>query len=296
MFNFKSLKHRISKALNPETEFTKRIKFRYDAFWGNDFKGNVQRLPLMYAEEPMSAWTRADNWQRLLENKHNSREFAKMHGCRVPDLYWQGKDFKTIDFESLPHQYVIRPTVGHSARLVYLMQGNTNLLDNCTYTKEAVVAEMFSVSVQNPATEFLCEEFLTDENGTHRIPDDYKFYMFNGEVACIQVINRFGPRKEGVKGTAQYYDESWNIISKLKKSAYSEGKYQPPPKCLQEMISYAKTLSKAYRIFVRVDLYATQKGAVFGEFCPTPARGYGFTSFGSKLLITEWERHCKGMI
>ena len=292
----KSFKRQISKGKNPEPEFTKRIKLRYASFWGNDFSGNVARLPLMYAEDPMTKWKASKHWQRLLENKHNSREFAKKCGCRVPVLYWQGKDCTTLDFDSLPAQYVIRPTVGHSAKGVFLMQENENLLDRCTYTKEDLMAELQKVSVQNPDIEFLCEEFLTDENGNYKIPDDYKFYMFSGELACIQVINRYGPKQKGIKGTVQYYDEHWNPIPKIKESAYADGEQQPAPKCLPEMISCAKKLSKEYQIFVRVDLYASQKGAVFGEFCPTPARGNGYTAFGSKFLIDAWDKNCKDLI
>ena len=290
------LKRKIDSVLKPEPAFTKRIKFRYTTFWGNNFQYNVARLPLMNAEDPISKWTAYKHWQRLLENKHNSREFAKRMGCRVPVLYWQGKDPALLDFEGLPPQYVIRPTVGHSAKSVYLMKGNLNLLDGCTYTKEDIKAEMLKFSAQNQDVVFLCEEFLADERGSYRIPDDYKFYMFNGEIACLQLINRFGPKQDGIKGTVRFYDEHWQPMEIIRKSAYAEGEYQEAPGCLPEMIRFAKTLSKEYRIFVRVDLYATQKGAVFGEFCPTPARGHGFTPFGNKLLINAWDKNCKGLI
>jgi hypothetical protein len=53
-------------------------------------------------------------------------------------------------------------------------------------------------------------------------------------------------------------------------SNYPLGEVQRPPKCLSEMIEYARRLSKAYEIFCRIDFYATDKGAVFGEFTPTP--------------------------
>jgi hypothetical protein len=33
----------------------------------------------------------------------------------------------------------------------------------------------------NPQLEFLIEEFMRTEAGEYRIPDDYKFYMFNGK-------------------------------------------------------------------------------------------------------------------
>jgi hypothetical protein len=43
------------------------------------------------------------------------------------------------------------------------------------------------------------------------------------------------------------------------------------------MTEAAVRFSKAYEIFCRVDFYATDKGAVFGEFTPIPAVGKGFT-------------------
>ena len=290
------LKRSVGRVLNPEPEFTKRIRHRYTTFWRDDFQNNVALLPLMHTEDPISQWKASANWQRLLENKHNSRAFAEKMNCRVPELYWQGKDPGRLDFDGLPNRYVIRPAVGHSAKSVYLMEGNINMLDGGTYSKDEIKEALQKAAAGNPNVLFLCEEFLADERGTYRIPDDYKFYMFNGELACIQVINRFGPRQEGVKGTVRFYDEHWNAVKTIRKSAYAEGQLQPAPACLPEMISYAKKLSKEYQIFVRVDLYATQKGAVFGEFCPTPARGYGFTPFGNKLLVNMWDRYCKGLI
>ena len=79
-------------------------------------------------------------------------------------------------------------------------------------------------------------------------------------------------------------------------SNYPLGEVQQPPKCLSEMIECARRLSKAYEIFCRIDFYATDKGAVFGEFTPTPAVGNGFTPNGDKLLADYWDRYCKGSI
>ena len=290
------LKQKVKQRFSRETEFSKRIKFRYAAFWKNGFGHGIPSWPQGETEGVITKLRLNKSWQRELENKYNSREFVKSYGCRVPDLYWQGKDYTTLDFDSLPDRYVLRPTIGYSARSVFLMEGNLNLLDNQTYTKDELVEQMQAASAAYPDLEFLCEEFLADEKGEHRIPDDYKFFMLNGEVASIQLINRFGPMQNGLRGAVKCYDEHWNPMEMITTSNFSEAGCEPPPNCLPEMIRYAKKLSNAYQIFVRIDLYATQKGAVFGEFCPTPLRGNGFTPYGSELLMGMWEKNCKGMI
>ena len=96
--------------------------------------------------------------------------------------------------------------------------------------------------------------------------------MFNGKVACIQVINRLN----NSTGFTTWYNENWKQIPNLTTS-YPDGKEQPAPKCLSEMTEAAVRLIKAYEIFSSVDFYATDKGAVFGEFTPIPAVGKGFT-------------------
>ena len=42
------------------------------------------------------------------------------------------------------------------------------------------------------------------------------------------------------------------------------------PDCTDELISTAKLLGKSVEMFMRIDLYATTRGAVFGEFTSQP--------------------------
>lgn len=62
------------------------------------------------------------------------------------------------------------------------------------------------------------------------------------------------------------------------------------------MVQLAKQLSKTYQLFVRVDFYATDKGAVFGEFSLTPHLGKNFTPYGEKLLTSYRDKYCNGMV
>jgi hypothetical protein len=286
---------RYIKKLSPdpkesESEFTKRVRNRHKTFWKTP-NAEIVRNTIMNATDPIEKWRDVENWQRKLSNKYNSREFAKMHSCRLPDLYWKGRNPETFDFDSLPENFVVRPTIGHSSGLVFLMKGSLNLMDSKTWSKEDIKQALSRALDQNYILEFLIEEFLRTENGEYKIPDDYKLYMFNGEVATIQVINRLGPSK----GFTNCYDEHWNPMENVN-IYYATGTYQPPPKCLAEMVEKAKELSKSYEIFVRIDFYATDKGATFGEFTPTPFMGYSFTEFGNQLFINYWDRFCKGKI
>lgn len=273
-----------------DKEFSERIKKRHKIFWKAP-NAEVIRNTKMDAGDPIEKWKDVNNWQRKLSNKYNSREFAVMHHCKVAKLYWKGRDYNSIDFDSLPDHYVIRPTVGHSSGLVFLMDNSVNLMDGTTYPKEEIRAIIAKAVKEEENTEFLIEEFLKREDGEYKIPDDYKFYMFNGQIAGIQVINRLSSSK----GLNSWYNENWNEMISIT-SNYKQGEWQQPPKCLPEMTQYARRLSEAYKIFARIDFYATDKGAVFGEFTPTPALGNGFTQNGNTILLNYWDKYCKGMI
>jgi hypothetical protein len=158
----------------------------------------------MNCNDPEQRWEDAKNWQRKLSNKHNSREFAKKYNCRVPDLYWKGRDVSRLDFNKLPENFVIRPTIGHSLCMVFLMKGAVNLMDGKKYTAEEIKAALDNVICQNPKVEFLVEEFVRTEKGEYKIPEDYKFYTFNGRICCIQVINRVNNKI----GCTSWYDEA----------------------------------------------------------------------------------------
>lgn len=280
----------LKKAFKAKDIASSRIKARHAVFWKSPDVDRV-RDAIMHANDPIEHWKDCINWQRKLSNKHNAREFAKMHGCRVANLYWKGRQVERIDFDRLPSTFVIRPTFGHSCNMVFLMNNGVNLLDKQAYTREELSALMQKALAKNRRLEFLIEEFVRNENGEYVIPNDYKFLMFNGEIASIVLINRLGPQE----GFQDFYDENWNRIDDLTVIYPNQG-YQEPPACLPEMIEAARKLSKAYGIFVRIDFYATDKGAVFGEFTPTPSRGYGFTPYGEELLTYYWDTYCNRLI
>lgn len=116
---------------------------------------------------------------------------------------------------------------------------------------------------KNIQRQILFEEVLT-HNG--KIPEDYKFFMVNGECLFIQVdVSRFIEHKRDL------YSPSWDLLDA--KFFYPASGLRPErPIQLTEMLSVAKSLAKNID-FVRVDLYITDKGIKFGELTNYPDGG-----------------------
>ena len=245
----------------------------------------------MSADDPFDRWQDVENWQRKLSNKYNAKQFAIKMGCKVAELYWSGRNPESINFSSLPKQFVIRPSIGHSSGSVFLMNDGLNLFDNKHYSNNELVSIMAAKLQEKANMEFLVEAFLQEQPGVYKILNDYKFFCFNGEIASCQLINRKGPKA----GFGSFYNERWEPM-KAVHPGYTLVDPQPAPACLEEMVVQVKALSRAYRIFCRIDFYATTEGAVFGEFTPTPGLGRGYSAYGQRLLVSFWDKYCTGLV
>jgi hypothetical protein len=62
------------------------------------------------------------------------------------------------------------------------------------------------------------------------------------------------------------------------------------------MFDAARTLGAAFDAYVRVDLYATSRGCVFGEFSSTPVGGKYYTPFADAYFESLWQRHHPGSV
>ena len=60
------------------------------------------------------------------------------------------------------------------------------------------------------------------------------------------------------------------------------------PDCWEEMIEAVQTIGKAVGIYMRIDMFATDRGAVFGEFTPTPHGGKGYSKHVDEYLAGFW--------
>ena len=96
--------------------------------------------------------------------------------------------------------------------------------------------------------------------------DDYKFWVFDGEVRFIQVDHgRFK------RHTRQFYAPDWRRLD-LRMNYPETPSDTPPPRHLGDMRRGAATLARGFP-FVRVDLYDAERGPLFGELTFAPEAG-----------------------
>ncbi|CAN5800780.1 hypothetical protein BH24DEI2_BH24DEI2_06580 [soil metagenome] len=274
------------------TPFGTRIQERHRTFWTEPHRGihdaETCCNELLTRDDPFTTWHCCPLWQRKLSNKWNAREFAAKVGCQVPDLYWHGRGVANLDFATLPSHYVVRPTLGHSSKGIFVMADGTNLLDGNAYSENELKKQLAEIATQDPRVTILLEEFVKSEDGEYRLPTDYKLLMFDGRVGAVGAIRRLS--RKNVK--KRYYTESWGQFSEpiiVPTADKVRDDIVAPPRCLPDILVDAKRLSKAYGTFVRLDFYATDRGSVFGEFTPTPALGRNFTDFASRHFLELWE-------
>ncbi len=126
----------------------------------------------------------------------------------------------------------------------------------------------------------IVEELLTDADGA--IPDDYKFFVFHGRCAYVQVDGgRFGRR------TQDFFRPDWEHLPLRGGPPWATPRPGKPPQ-LAEMIGIAERLG-AETDFVRVDLYYVGGRVVFGELTSFPAAGD--SPFDPEYFNEEFGRH-----
>jgi hypothetical protein len=231
-------------------------------------------------------WRCCARWPRSLINKWNSREFALKHGCRVPELYWYGRDLRHVRSQSLPDRYVIRQTFGSGRERVYVFCGGREVTKGRQVSEDEVRANLGGAFRSVVRGRILVEEFVG------RI------------VGAIEVFRRshrrLAPRSylEGLGLTEhRCYSAAWEPFEDpFFKADYLRTSYgnapssdpHPRPDFLPELIAAGKRLGLACGTPVRVDYLAGEEGIFFNEFATTPAIG-ALTPFADEYLGRLWQ-------
>lgn len=239
----------------------------------------------------MERWRCCDLWQRCLNHKWNSREFASALGVEVPELYWIGRDLKRLPIEQLPENVVLKPCWGDSCRGVYVLARSTDLMSGAHWDRKLLGDALLKKNGRFLHFPYLAEELLLDEeNRCLQIPE-YKFYMFGSRLGAIVRQIRVG--RELTSYCA--YDPDWTPIEQPFRTQYELDAPVAAPIHFEAMREAAVRIGKAYETFVRVDLYSTNKGAVFGELSSTPSGGKYYTEFANQLLGDLWQETIPGL-
>jgi len=289
--------------------FVDRLNVRARAWWGSDSTsewtgkpttlGRLQRrlrqpdplhrlrevLVLRRRDDPDEAWQCCEHWRRTLGNKWNSRLFAERQGVRVPELYWSGRSLARAPWASLPSHFVVRPSFSGSRRGTYVMAGGLDMMRGVDHGARGLEAELRRTRRWRTLHPMLIEEFVRTEDGRYALPREYKCFMFAGVLATIEVVTR---ERDGL-AVQSYYTPEWRLEPLTMTTRYPEGPAIDPPRCFDAIVDTARRLGAAYGTFVRVDLYATDRGCVFGEFSGRPQNT--FTPEASRYLGELWEQY-----
>jgi hypothetical protein len=220
------------------------------------------------------------------EDKLSAREIAASVGCPLPDLYQVADNSEAVDFDQLPDSYVIKWNNLSCTNGVLLIKNGRNLrtgknieaneikhlVSDATKYYDPHGRRANSIHLIKP--KILIEELLTPESDSNgALCLDYKCNLICGRLHSILLISgRFS--KISVR---QHFDKNWNpiIIKNYDKQSTSEN--ITAPKCLPEIVYWAERLGSLWNdTYLRIDFYATNRGAVFGEFTFNPAAGNGF--------------------
>jgi glycosyltransferase involved in cell wall biosynthesis len=225
--------------------------------------------------------------EKFISKKLIGEKYALSHGVPVVPKFFVTTDYDDPRFSNLPNTFVLKSSVGYSAKQVFPVDGGINVFSGEPISVEIILNHLKSDEfVQNQEHSLIVEELIEDEFG-YKIPLDYKFFMFGEKIAAIQVIDRSSKiKKEQVQG---FYDEKWNKIPLDIWPIRKEVDKFLKPTQLDNMSKAAKKLGKALGMYMRIDFYASKNAFYLGEFTPTPDGGKGYSAEGDKFLGSFWK-------
>ncbi len=262
-----------------------------------------ERNTFRHRFDPDERWRCCVHWQRSLSNKWNAREFALRNGCRVPELYWDGRGVRKLCFDALPDRYVIRQTFGHSRKRVYVFCGVREVASGRRVSKNEIRGNLGGAVRSLVRGRILVEEFVGRWPGSCEMPLECRLFMFGHRVGAIEVFRRSHIRlapASYVEGLGlsehRFYTAAWEPFeepvfgAEVLRRFYGYVAPTDPysaPEYLSEVTDAARRLGVAYGAHVRVDFLVGQSGVFFNEFSTTP--GGRFTSFANEYLGGLWQ-------
>lgn len=200
---------------------------------------------------------------------------------------------KTIPFDSLPDEYIIKANHGSGTNIIVTPERQIDRRDviaSCRgWLRLPYGYEKHEWAYEKIRRRIIIEPLLKDEAG--EIPLDYKVHMIHGSCAYISVdVDRFSSH------TRTLYTPRWEKLPV--RHRVPMGPDIPKSPALHTMLELSERLSEPFD-FVRVDFYLVNDRVYFGELTHYPgsgARPYDPTSFDEDLgaMWTVQRHYWKG--
>lgn len=235
-----------------------------------------------------------------VSDKRFSKALASSLGVRVPTELKAWPDLDSIDLGPLPDEFVLKSIGGASSRGVFPLRRDAGayrlISTGDTITLDEIRAEI-RAHMERDATRpsydrirppFYAEEFVQDLSDTTEIPVDVKVYTFYGQVGQVLLrrVSRHGDRS-GIG--YRYLGPDGRDLGDVSRGRATDPAV-PVPDRFDEIIAAAERISLATGLaFVRVDLYQTRNGVVFGELTPCPGEPQHYTDEHDLHLGRLWQ-------
>ena len=212
-------------------------------------------------------------------DKLRVREYVENRGMGrlLNELIAVYDDVDEIDWASLPQQFALKLNVGCGCNLIVADKNSLNIGKAKKTLKKWLRSNYWlgwsEMQYQGVKPRILVEQYLGSETGA--LPEDYKFYCFNGEARYVMVCV---DREIGAHATYYYFDRDWNMMLFSADYYVNPDRVIPKPAHIEEAFDLAEKLSGEFP-FVRTDLYIIGDRVVFGELTFTPSAGLDQTIF-----------------
>ena len=201
-----------------------------------------------------------------------------------------------LDWEMLPDRFVLKPLQGAASRATFLLcrSGDSfrDLMDGkCKSQADIVGAAQDLVDRGLVSARFCVEELLAPRAELlDRIaqPDDFKVFCF-WDRPVVVMQRRLGGRPDPSAWRFKFWNSAWEDLGPVKYPDRCDPTLDVPAGG-DEIIEAAARIGRHLAIpFVRLDLYDTDRGVVFGEVTPHPGPPERWESNVDEILGRHWE-------
>jgi len=233
--------------------FKIRVGRKLDLKNPKSYNEKLQWLKLNCQDARLSEYVDKYEVKKLVSKKIGSQYVVRSLGV------WE--DANEISLEDLPDRFVLKCT--HDSGNVYICRDKTtfNVAKAKRELNKSLKINYYVHGHEYPYRDvkprIIAEELL---GGFEKAPEDYKFYIFNGELYCVMVC---ADRKDG-HAKYYYYDLDWNRIYCQYDEPQDPANIEKPQN-YEQMISIVNKLTQGFKN-VRIDLYNIDGNIYFGEY------------------------------
>lgn len=234
-------------------------------------------------KEPATPW-----W---VNDKYKLHKFCSDNGLPMPKLYQSWKTPDLIDLTEAPGEFVLKPSGMHSEWGVMVLRRLDDgrfydSLQNRILTEDVILREqekVYDKSKYKGSYRVLVEEKIVSSGQGADIPFDYKVYCFYDKPLMVQQFDRNDHRTQAAFFDGDFFplDLSGRIESNW--DHYQLGTPVVPEGAREMLKIAAEVTTKLNTPFMRVDMFASDRGPVIGELTPAPGGAY----YGKTYTFTE---------